>query len=558
MKGLGGMFGKRDVPDAVVAQGPAVLVDDPTVIDDRFRLKCAVWSDGRCLISEGNEDDPEIRAALVALRRRGLVVGALREESVPADDVRAAWAGRSAVDRAKGAHPEVLKQLRWVFQQGAELRASDVVLQNGEGGCQAYVIANDRKLRVGDAMTESVGGRAINLSLYIQEPGSGQTGYQKGSFQGFSIRNRGLDAVLPSEISGLRCQRGPNEPDEDHLYARIFRRDQVPAGMTLEKLGFSLEQAQLFAEVRAAMRGAVFIGGVTGDGKSTTQAVNLMLQLAEAKGELNLVTVEDPVEIPIPGAVQIAVPTGGTGEEREEHYREALRHFCRIHPSSGMVSEIRDSFAARQVLQFADSGHQVWTTIHVATANSILFRLVDLGVSPSEVAKPGNVALLVKQTLVSRLCKKCALPEPPEERGLPGRLWKLVEGWERVRWRNPQGCPECLVKDGELWRRAWAGYERQLAVAETIRPDDGYLDCVRLGNAVAAWKYWIEEMGGKPLSESIWSLVLQGHVDPADAIRKGAELRSGEEYDAWLRSEGTELAQRRFLKAPEPEPEAAE
>ena len=553
MMRFGRRNGKGEAPASPAAQGPAALVDAPAVVDERFRLKCAVWSDGRCLIAEGHEDDPELRAALVALRRQGLVSGELSETSVSGDEIRAAWSGRSLGNRVEGANPEVLNQLRSVFQRAADLKASDVVLQNGEGGCQAFVIANDRKLRVGAPMTESVGGKAINLSLYIQEPGSGQTGYQRGSFQGFSIRNRGLDALLPPEISGLRCQRGPNEPDEDHLYARVFRRDQVPVGMTLKKLGFSEEQAQLFAEIRAAMRGAVFVGGVTGDGKSTTQAVNLMLQLAESNGELNLVTVEDPVEIPIPGAVQIAVPTGGSGEEREEHYREALRHFCRIHPSSGMVSEIRDSFAARQVLQFADSGHQVWTTIHVATANSILFRLIDLGVSPSEVAKPGNVALLVKQTLVSRLCGHCALKEPPDDRNLPGRLWKLVEGWERVRWRNPKGCSECLATDDELFRRAWAGYERQLAVAETIRPDQGYLDCVRRGDAGAAWKYWIEEMDGKPLSGAIWALVVQGHVDPGDAIRKGADLRSGEEYDAWLRAAGSDIAQKLFLKAEEPE-----
>ena len=544
---------KREAPVEVFPQGPAVLVDAPPVVDEQFRLKCAVWSDGRCLIAEGYEDDPELRAALVALRRQGLVADVLREGTVSGDEVRAAWAGRSLGNRVEGANPEVLKQLRSVFRTAVDLKASDVVLQNGEGGCQAFVIANDRKLRVGDPLTESVGGKAINLSLYVQEPGSGQTGYQKGSFQGFSIRNRGLDELLPAEISGLRCQRGPNEPDEDHLYARIFRRDQVPAGQTLEKLGFSPEQAQLFAEIRAAMRGAVFIGGVTGDGKSTSQAVNLMLQLAEFKGELNLVTVVDPVEIPIPGAVQIAVPTGGTGEQREENYREALRHFCRIHPSSGMVSEIRDSFAARQVLQFADSGHQVWTTIHVATANSIPFRLIDLGVSASEVAKPGNVALLMKQTLVSRLCRKCALPEPAEERDLPGRLWKLVQGWERVRWRNPRGCSECVASDDELWRRAWAGYERQLAVAETIRPDEGYLDCVRKEDAGAAWRYWIDELGGQPLSGLIWALVVEGQVDPGDALRKGAELRSGEEYNGWLRSASPESAQRRFLKHSEPE-----
>ena len=154
---------------------------------------------------------------------------------------------------------------------------------------------------------------------------------------------------------------------------------------------------------------------------------------------------------------------------------------------------------------------------------------------------------------MSRLCGHCALKEPPDDRNLPGRLWKLVEGWERVRWRNPKGCSECLATDDELFRRAWAGYERQLAVAETIRPDQGYLDCVRRGDAGAAWKYWIEEMDGKPLSGAIWALVVQGHVDPGDAIRKGADLRSGEEYDAWLRAAGSDIAQKLFLKAEEPE-----
>ena len=78
-------------------------------------------------------------------------------------------------------------------------------------------------------------------------------------------------------------------------------------------------------------------------------------------------------------------------------------HFCRVHPASGMVSEIRDADAAREVLQFIDTGHQVWTTIHVHSANAILFRLLDMGVSPAEVCKPGNVVLLMKQTLLPRL-----------------------------------------------------------------------------------------------------------------------------------------------------------
>ena len=85
------------------------------------------------------------------------------------------------------------------------------------------------------------------------------------------------------------------------------------------------------------------------------------------------------MEYEIPGAIQIAVPTTGVGEDRAKHFARALMHFVRIHPAVGMVSEVRDAEAAREVLQFIATGHQVWTTIHVADANGILFRMLDMG-----------------------------------------------------------------------------------------------------------------------------------------------------------------------------------
>ena len=85
------------------------------------------------------------------------------------------------------------------------------------------------------------------------------------------------------------------------------------------------------------------------------------------------------------GAIQIAVPTTGVGEDRAKHFARALMHFVRIHPAVGMVSEVRDAEAAREVLQFIATGHQVWTTIHVADANGILFRMLDMGVEAAEV-----------------------------------------------------------------------------------------------------------------------------------------------------------------------------
>ena len=331
------------------------------------------------------------------------------------------------------------------------------MFQTGGGACHVFAIVNDRKLPLAEPMTAEEGREAAGFLFHCKDEGSSQTSYRRGSFQGFSIRAGG-QVPLPAGISALRCQRGPHEPDGDHLFARMFYADRLDAGMTLERLGFSATEAALFAGIRMAPHGGVFIGGTAGDGKSTTLAVNLALQMAEFDGQLNLVTIEDPVEYRIPGAVQIAVPTSGLGDERAGHFKEALMHFCRIHPASGMVSEIRDADAARQVMQFIDTGHQVWTTIHVHSANAILFRLIDMGVGVAEVTKPGNVALLMKQTLLPLLCPDCALEPARRGTGCTGKSGRSPARQRCGALPQPEGLSPVPARG---WRRCrGAGLER--------------------------------------------------------------------------------------------------
>ena len=305
----------------------------------------------------------------------------LVEKTASLEEIASCW-------RTPGAPSDdaIARRVGRLFEEAASARASDVVFENDEALCRVYGIVNDRKLPLVEPMPADEGREAMGFLFHCKEEGSAQTSYQHNAFQGFSVRAGG-QVPLPASVSALRCQRGPHEPDGDHLFARLFYRDQVTDGMTLEGLGFSAAEAEVFSEIRMSMHGGIFLGGTAGDGKSTTLAANLVLQMAELDGHLNVVTIEDPVEYPIPGAVQIAVPTTGSGDERGRHFKEALMHFCRVHPASGMVSEIRDADAARQVLQFIDTGHQVWTTIHVHSANGILFRLIDMGVATAEVCK---------------------------------------------------------------------------------------------------------------------------------------------------------------------------
>ena len=485
----------------------------------RFRRLCAVFADGRCLIAEGYEPDDRLRLDLVALREAGTIPPVLTEESVALEEIAALWRAREGGSAPDGGG--AARRLRSLLADAASAKASDVVFEQGRDACRVFCIVNDRKLPLTAPLTAEEGRRVMGFLFHCKDEGSSQTSYRRASFQGFSIRAGG-SVPLPGGISALRCERGPHDPDADHLFARLFYTDRLDPGMTLERLGFSAEEAALFAEIRMAMQGGVFIGGRAGDGKSTTLAVNLALQMSEMAGQLNLVTLEDPVEYRIPGAIQIAVPTAGAGETRAGHFKEALMHFCRVHPASGMVSEIRDADAARQVLQCVDTGHQIWTTIHVHNANAIPFRLIDMGVGAAEVAKPGNVSLLMKQTLLPKLCPACALDRPAGGRAVPDGLAARLGGLDGLRFRNAEGCEECRRKDGgDVSARAWNGYLGQTAIAETIRPDAGYLRFVRAGDPLGAWAHWRKEMGGVPIGVRIRAMVKEGAVDPFDALLKG-------------------------------------
>lgn len=494
--------------------GTAVLIRHE-LMDEHFRRVCGVFSDGRCVIAEGYAHDSQLSTVLMRLQRLGVIAEDLKRETAPLEEVAAYWQVMEAASEVGEQKLGML--LRRLVQEAAEARASDIVFEMEGEGCRVSAIVNDRRLPLGERLTRDEGRRLTGYLFHAKESGTGQTSYQDNAFQGFSVRPGKVQ--LPERVTGLRCERGPHEPSGDHLVARIFYKDQLKDGTTLEHLGFSPEDCAMFGELRASLSGGIILGGSTGDGKSTTLAVNLTLQQAEHDGQLNMITVEDPVEYDISGAIQIAVATAGAGEKRGENFTKALMHFVRIHPAVGMVSEIRDGEAGREVLQFVATGHQVWTTIHVDDANGILFRLVDMGLTASEVCRPNLVKLLMKQTLVPRLCGNCRLEEPAGE--IAPWVVEAVRPLRKVRYRNPEGCAACQSK-GELAAAAWNGYRGNSVVCEHIRPDVGYFDFVRAGDAGGARRYWLDEMGGVPIGRHLWTAVSDGRCDPRDALRKGA------------------------------------
>ena len=236
----------------------------------------------RCLIAEGHETDRRLRAALLALRRDrgtpwyGSAPARLVEQTASLEEIADCW--RKADHETSGGEAPAARRVRMLLEEAAAARASDIVFENDGGMCRVHGIVNDRKLALVEPLPADEGREAMGFLFHCKDEGSAQTSYQRGAFQGFSVRAGG-QVPLPATVSALRCQRGPHEPDGDHLFARLFYRDRIAKGTTLESLGFSPEEAAVFSEIRMSLRGGIFLGGTAGDGKSTTLATNLALQM---------------------------------------------------------------------------------------------------------------------------------------------------------------------------------------------------------------------------------------------------------------------------------------
>lgn len=204
-------------------------------------------------------------------------------------------------------------------------------------------------------------------------------------------------------------------------------------GLTKPKsaLGFDAEQEKVFDNILSNPHGIILVTGPTGSGKSTT----LYTSLSELNTEdVNIITVEDPVEANINGINQVQV-----NNKADMTFAAALRSILRQDPDIIMIGEIRDGETAGIAVQAAITGHLVVSTLHTNSAASTITRLIDMGIE-SYIAGDAVVGVIA-QRLVRRLCTTCKQPRlvEDEERAQLG----ISADEEDVIIYEPQGCPLC-------------------------------------------------------------------------------------------------------------------
>lgn len=223
--------------------------------------------------------------------------------------------------------------------------------------------------------------------------------------------------------------------------------DNATATLALEDLGLSEANSKLFEQSYSKPYGMILVTGPTGSGKSTTLYATLN-QIA--RPEINVITVEDPVEYRIPGINQVQVnPKAGMT------FAAALRSILRADPDVVLVGEIRDGETAQIAIEAALTGHLVLSTLHTNDAPSAITRLTEMDIEPFLVGSA--IDCVVAQRLARRLCSQCREERQIEVGALPERLRGEVTTPVLNLW-FPVGCSHC----------SQTGYRGRLALHEIM------------------------------------------------------------------------------------------
>jgi type IV pilus assembly protein PilB len=262
-----------------------------------------------------------------------------------------------------------------------------------------------------------------------------------------------LNAAAAGRMLDVRVATLPTVEGES-MVMRLLDKSKKPP--TLEELGLSDEMRQKLSEIILRPTGALLVTGPTGSGKSTT----LFAALNQInRPQINIITVEDPVEYRLPGINQVQINTraGLT-------FAAALRSILRSDPDVVMVGEIRDGETAKISIEAALTGHLVLSTLHTNDAPSALTRLNEMGVEPFLTG--AAVTGVLAQRLARKLCTHCCeMYQPSVDELLAARVSPdVAAASDGMVFYRKKGCPRC----NQTGYRGRIGVYQLLAMTEDL------------------------------------------------------------------------------------------
>ena len=308
----------------------------------------------------------------------------------------------------------------------------------------------------------------------------------------FTLYGRGVD---------FRVAAQPTTHGENFVL-RIL--DQQRNVAKIDGLGMNEKSMGLLRLIMSRPNGVIMVTGPTGSGKTTT--LYSIIQHLNTE-QVNIMTLEDPVEYPLPMIRQTPV-----GESGKMTWEIGIKSLLRQDPDIILVGEVRETNTAEQVFRAAMTGHLVLTTLHTNNAISVIPRLQDMGVLPDIMAT--NISGIIAQRLVRRLCPQCKQKKTElndEEKMVMGHFMPDIEKtFEEYNMHESVGCAAC---DNQ-------GYRGRSALMEILRFNDELDEMVaNRGTAKQVKEVAVASGGFVSMAENGVAKILEGETTLSEIAR---------------------------------------
>ena len=285
------------------------------------------------------------------------------------------------------------------------------------------------------------------LLAVLKDTAGGVDRFERDTAQDGFIQRRIDDTLIRYRFAVLPISTANTELRAESIVLRVL--DDRKVITDLSKLGLLEGALEQFDKAIRQPHGMVILTGPTGSGKSTTLVASLSQVVTP---EVNVLTVEDPVEYIIPGVRQIKL-------SHKFNFEQALRSILRHDPDIVMVGEMRDKVTAELAIKLANTGHLTFSTLHTNDAPSAVSRLFKMGIEPFLIAYAIN--LVVAQRLIRTLCPECKAKDCEVDEVLATQLGFSEDDLAGDTFCIPNtnsSCPTCKGR----------GYKGRRAVAEAL------------------------------------------------------------------------------------------
>ncbi len=382
----------------------------------------------------------------------------------------------------------VIKLVNMLLFQALKLRASDIHLQ-------PYVDRVQVRMRIDGVLydMESIPKRAQEAIVSrVKVMGKMDIAERRLPQDGRAAIRIG-DGDVDVRISTVPVAGG------ERIVFRIL--DKTSKVYSLDQIGLEPDEYRTISRYINYSHGIIFVTGPTGSGKTTT----LYACLDEINApDLNILTIEDPVEYNLDGISQVQVNT-----KKGLTFAAGLRSFLRQDPDVMMVGEVRDAETADIAIRAALTGHLVFSTVHTNDSASTVTRLIDIGLEPYLVSS--SLLLVIAQRLLRTICPNCREPVDPDQKQLHmlEDLKLTPDNFDGGKLLVGKGCDECFN----------SGFAGRTAIYEVMPIDTVIQNQIVEKSTASAIKRGAIERGLNTLRMNGVKKLLQGHTTPEEVVR---------------------------------------